>query len=105
MHRLDIPVTQAALGAELDLATLDGVEKLRIPPGTRTGEVFRLRGRGVPHVETRRRGELLVEVVVDTPGDLSEEEESILRKLAEARGESVVPPGEGVISRLRSAFR
>ena len=105
VHRLDLPVTQAALGAELDLATLDGVEKLRIPPGTRTGEVFRLRGRGVPHVETRRRGDLLVEVVVETPSDLSEEEESILRKLAEARGESVVSPGEGVISRLRSAFR
>ncbi len=105
VYRLDLPVTQAALGADLDLATLDGVEKLRIPAGTRTGEVFRLRGRGVPHVETRRRGDLLVEVVVETPGALSEEEESILRKLAEARGESVIAPGEGLISRLRSAFR
>ena len=105
VHRLDLPVTQAALGADLDLETLDGVEELRIPAGTRTGEVFRLRGRGVPHVETRRRGDLLVEVVVETPGALSEEEESILRKLAEARGEPVIPPGEGLISRLRSAFR
>ena len=105
VHRLDLPVTQAALGADLDLETLDGVEELSIPAGTRTGEVFRLRGRGVPHVETRRRGDLLVEVVVETPGALSEEEESILRKLAEARGEPVIPPGEGLISRLRSAFR
>ena len=95
---------RSALGADLDLGTLDGVEKLRIPAGTRTGEVFRLRGRGVPHVETRRRGDLLVEVVVETPGALSEEE-SILRKLAEARGEPVIPPGEGLIARLRSAFR
>ena len=105
VQRIDLPVTQAALGVDLGLETLEGVEELCVPPGTRTGEVFRLQGRGVPHVETRRRGDLLVEVIVATPDDLSEEEESILRQFAEVRGESVAPPGEGLISRLRSVFR
>ena len=105
VYRLDLPVTQAALGAELDLETLDGVQELRIPAGTCTGEVFRLRGRGVPHLETRRRGDLLVEIVVETPRSLSEEEELILRKFADARGEQVAPGDDGLIAKFRATFR
>ena len=67
VDELHIPFTQAALGAVLPFETLDGDEDLVIPRGTQTGRVFRLRGRGVPHVQGRGRGDLLVQVVVDTP--------------------------------------
>ncbi|CAN5755317.1 molecular chaperone DnaJ [soil metagenome] len=102
---LHVPVTQAALGAELTYDTLDGSEDLIIPPGTQTGREIRLRGRGVPHVEGRGRGDLRVRVVVDTPTELSVEEDELLRRLAEGRGHEVAPPESGLLSRIRSAFK
>lgn len=104
LHHLHLPVTQAALGAVLTFETLDGAEELVVPRGTQTGEVFRLRGRGVPHVRGRGRGDLLVEVTVDTPTDLSEEVEEALRRIADARGEVVAPAEKGFLSRIKSAF-
>jgi molecular chaperone DnaJ len=85
--------------------TLDGAEDLVIPAGTQTGRVFRLRGRGVPRVDGRARGDLLVEVVVDTPAALGREEEDLLRQLAALRGEEVAPVDNGLLSRIRSAFK
>ena len=105
VHELHLPVTQAALGAEISVETLDGSEQLSIPPGTQTGRVFRFRGRGVPHLDGRGRGELRVDVVVDTPTDLSASQEALLRQLAEARGEDVKPPDSTIRSRIRSAFK
>lgn len=105
VHRLHVPITQAALGVQLDLATLDGAEELTISPGTQTGRVIRMRGKGVPHVEGRGRGDLLVEVIVDTPTELSAAEEELLRRLAEVRGDEVAPPDAGIFSRIRSAFK
>lgn len=105
VHELHLPVTQAALGAQLPFETLDGSEELVVPPGTQTGRVFRLRGRGVPHLEGRGRGDLLVQVVVDTPTDLTPEEEDLLRRLAAARGDDVAPADTGFFSRIKSAFK
>ena len=105
LHRLEVPMTQAALGVVLDYETLDGTEELHIPRGTRTGEVFRFRGRGVPHLEGRGRGDLVIEVVVATPDDLTDEAERLLRELADERDEVVTEPDEGLISRFRSAFK
>ena len=105
VHVLHIPLTQATLGAHLRYETLDGTEDLVIPKGTQNGKVFRLRGRGVPHVDGRGRGDLLVQVVVDTPDDLSREQEELLRQLAAERGEEVAPPDSGAWARIRSAFK
>jgi molecular chaperone DnaJ len=105
VHDLHVPLTQAVLGAHLSFDTLDGEEDLVIPRGTQSGRVFRLRNRGVPHVEGRGRGDLLVRVSVDTPSDISREEEQLLRQLAELRGESVAPPDTGFLSRIKSAFK
>jgi len=102
---LHVPMTQAALGAALDFETLDGVEELTVRRGTQTGEVFRLRGRGVPHVRGRGRGDLLVHLVVDTPVDLDAEVEEALRAVAAHRGEAVAEPEKGFMSKLRSALR
>ena len=105
VHELHVPVTQAGLGAHLSYPTLDGVEDLVIPKGTQTGRVFRLRGRGVPHVRGRGRGDLLVHVVVDTPIALGQDEEQLLRELAALRQEEVAPADTGFLSKIRSAFK
>jgi molecular chaperone DnaJ len=105
IEQLQLPVTQAALGAHLAYTTLDGEEDLVIGPGTQTGKVFRLRGRGVPHVNGRHRGDLLVHVVVTTPTALTKEQDDLLRRLAESRGETVAPPDHSFLKRIRSAFR
>ncbi len=103
----DLPVSfaQAALGAHIEFATLDGAEDLVIPGGTPSGREFRLRGRGVPHLERRQRGDLIVRALVEVPTDLTPEQEALLRQLAEQRGESIAPAEAGFLSRIRSAFR
>jgi molecular chaperone DnaJ len=104
IEELWIPVTQAALGAQIDYETLDGGEELVIPGGTVTGDEFRLRGRGVPRLNRRGRGDLIVRAVIDTPAKLSDEEADLLRQLAALRGEDVAPADEGWFKRIRSAF-
>ncbi|MCA1690940.1 MAG: molecular chaperone DnaJ [Acidimicrobiales bacterium] len=105
VHVLHLPLTQAALGAHLRYDTLDGTEDLVIPRGTQSGKVFRLRGRGVPHVDGRGRGDLLVQVMVDTPADLTKEQDNLLRLLAVERGEDVAPSDSGFLAKIRSAFK
>lgn len=99
-----VPMTQAALGIELLYETLDGQESLIIPAGTVAGEEFRIRGRGVPRLNRRGRGDLLVRAIVDTPTPRSDEEEELLRRIAELRNEEVAPADEGWLKRIRSAF-
>lgn len=100
-----LAMTQAALGAHLRVETLDGEEDLVIPAGTQNGRVFRLRGRGVPSLRGRGRGDLVIEIGVAIPERLSGEEADLLRKLAALRGEDVAPKDEGFFSRIRSAFQ
>lgn len=104
IHELHVPVTQAALGAVIAFETLDGTEDLVVPRGAQTGKVFRLRGRGVPHVRGRGRGDLLVALVVDTPTDLEPEDEAAFREIAERNGHDIAPPEKGVLGRIKSAF-
>lgn len=105
VHELPVSVAQAALGVVVPFETLDGVEELSLPRGTQTGRVLRLRGRGVPHLEGRGRGDLLVQVLVETPADLTDEQEELLRQFAASRGEAVAEPDQGLLGRIRSAFK
>ncbi len=84
---LDVPMVQAALGAELEVETLDGAEAIRIGPGTESGQVFRLRGKGIPNLNRRGRGDLVLTVHLVTPTGLSREERGLLERLAELRGQ------------------
>ncbi len=102
--QLHAAFTQAALGATLDIETLDGTETIEVSPGTQTGKVVKIRGRGVPHVRGRGRGDLHVEIVVDTPTSLDKEQERLLRELARARGEQVGSGEGGLFSRSRSSL-
>ena len=105
--RADVKVSmaQAALGARLEFETLDGTEELPIPPGTQGGKQIRLRGRGVPHLQGRGRGDLLLQMVVETPTGLTKGQEELLRQLAAERGEDVAEAESGLRSRLRGAFK
>jgi molecular chaperone DnaJ len=105
VHDLTIPMSQAALGAHLMFETLDGIEDLVIPRGTQGGKVFKLRQRGVPRLDGRGRGDLLVRITVEIPTSLDEESEDLLRQYATVRGEDVAPAEEGFFSRFKTAFR
>lgn len=86
---LKVPLTVAALGGKLPLETLDGEETIRVDPGTQSGTLKRLRRRGVPRLQGQGRGDLFVELAVETPTDLGEEERDLLRRLAQIRGDQV----------------
>jgi molecular chaperone DnaJ len=105
LHAARISIAQAALGAHLVVPTLEGTTELPVPPGTQPGQVFRVRGEGVPSLRGRGRGDLLVRIDVHVPTRLGEDEAALLRQLAELRGEEVAPPDKGVFSKLRSAFQ
>lgn len=79
-----IPFTTAALGGELEVPTLEGKVKLKIPGGTQTGKMFRMRGKGVKPVRGSAVGDLLCRVIVETPVNLHEEQKELLRKLDES---------------------
>jgi len=104
VHFFHIPFTQAALGAEIGYETLDGDETLTIPRGAEPGQEIRFRGRGVPHVRGRGRGDLRVRLMVDVPDDLDDEQDSLLRRLAELRGEDVADKANGLFSKIKSTF-
>jgi len=101
-----LPMTAAALGTDLVLTTLDGEEKLDIRPGTQAGQVITLRGKGVPRLRSSARGDLLVHVEVRTPTKLDDEQERLLRQLAELRNEevSVGSVRGGLFARMRDAL-
>jgi molecular chaperone DnaJ len=105
---LTIGVAQAALGTEVDVETLEATHAVTVRPGTQHGFIERIRGEGVHHLRGRGRGDLFVHVLVETPAELTAEQEDLLRQFAAARGEHVSPHGggggDGVFSRIRSAF-
>lgn len=86
---LPISFTQAALGATVQFATLDGEIELKIPAGTQAGKTFRVAGKGVPHINSAKRGDLLITVRVIVPSKLSKKETELIKQLAELQGETV----------------
>lgn len=88
--QIPISFPQAALGAEIEIPTLDGTETLKIPRGTQTGDVLRMRGQGMPNVRSGRKGDLQVQVFVRTPTKLSERQEELLKELGELIGDKPI---------------
>ncbi|HHH40567.1 MAG TPA: molecular chaperone DnaJ [Chloroflexi bacterium] len=102
---LPINVAQAALGDRITIPTLEGEEEIRIPPGTQTGQIFRLRGRGVPHLRRNGRGDLLIITHVVVPTQLTAEQRALFEKLAQTLGRESIPQQEkGFFEKLREAF-
>ena len=75
-----------------------------VPAGTQPGREFILRNRGVPRLQGRGRGDLRAQLVVEVPTKLDDDEQALLRQLADKRGEQVNPPEKGLFSRIKSAF-
>lgn len=94
-----ISFTEAALGAEVKVPTLNGEEKLVIPEGTQTGETFVLRGKGMPRLQRNGYGDLNVRIFVETPTHLTPEEKALLREFAKKRGEYEVSPSDSFTKR------
>jgi molecular chaperone DnaJ len=101
---VSVPMTIAALGGHVQVPTLDGAEEITIRPGTQSGEVQRLRGKGMPRVGGGgSRGELVALLKVETPTDLGEEEVELLERFAKLRDESV--GGRGFFDKIKEAFQ
>ena len=95
---------QAALGARIEVPTFEGNEVLKVPPGVQSGEVFRIKGKGIRDVDGRRKGDLYMKVIVTTPADLTKEQRSLLLKLAELRGETINDVDKSVVLKVRNLF-
>jgi molecular chaperone DnaJ len=101
MCRVPITYTQAALGTTIDIPLLQGKDSLEVPAGTQPGEVFRLRGKGMPDPRGGRTGDLHVEVQLVVPKRVGEEHEGLLRKLAEFEKTEVNPHQKSWLDKLK----
>src|SRR5690606_39452571 len=104
-----ITFTQAALGAVIELPTLDGPVKMRIPEGTQPGRVFRIRGRGIPQASGKNapRGDHMVHIQVEIPTELTPRQRQLIEELARERNDTAAlpsgdPPKKGIMDRVRS---
>lgn len=102
--RVPVTFSQAALGATIDVPTLDGKKEYELPKGVQSGEVLRIAGKGMPNVRGGRRGDLAVQVVVETPKNLSKRQEELLRELAELDSKHVSPQRKGFLDKVRDFF-
>jgi len=102
----DLPVSmvQAALGDKLDVPTLDGVVKMPIPPGTQSGRLFRLRGKGAPDVRGGPAGDQIVRVIVEIPAKLTREQKDLLKRFEQAGKENRDSLVAGFAEKVRSLF-
>ncbi len=100
---MPISFAQAAIGGELEVPTLDGKVRYNVPEGTQTGTTFRLRGKGIPYVGYKNRGDQYVTVVVETPTKLTKEQKDLLKKFEEATG-SAQPKRKTFTDTLKNLF-
>ena len=103
----EMPITfsQAALGDEIEVPTLDGKVKYTIPEGTQTGTVFRLREKGIPKLRGNSRGDQYVKVIVDTPKKLNEKQKDLLRQFAAECGEEVHEKKSSFGKKIENLFK
>lgn len=108
LHELYVTFSQAALGAEIDVPTVTDTTPVRVPAGTQSGHLFRLKGKGLPHLRGGARGDLIVRVNVWTPTRLSPEQERLLRELAAVETDVPADPqreaDRGLWSKVKEAF-
>jgi len=101
-----MPITypQAVLGCTLEVPTLNGRAELAIPRGTQTGDVFRLVQQGMPDPRAAGLGDMLVQVNIEVPKKVTEDEEDVLRQLAELENTNVAPVRKNFIEKMKEYF-
>jgi molecular chaperone DnaJ len=102
----EVPITfpQAALGTEIEVPSLEGKVKLRIPQGTQSHKIFRMRGKGLQRLQSHSRGDQLVRVLVETPTHLTPELKELLKKLEQTQGEQTHPMHKSFFDKVRDLF-
>ncbi|MDO4719474.1 MAG: molecular chaperone DnaJ [Peptostreptococcaceae bacterium] len=103
---MDMPITfvQAALGDEVEVPTLDGKVKYKIPEGTQTGTAFKLRGKGIPYLRSAHRGDQIVRVMVEVPKKLSDKQKDILKEFAKESGNEVNEQSRNFFDKVKDLF-
>jgi molecular chaperone DnaJ len=104
---MPISFTVAALGGEIDIPTLDGHAKIKIPAETQSGKVFRLRGKGIKGVRSQHHGDLMCHVIVETPVSLTERQKELLRELEtlnQADGDRHNPRAKSWMDKVKAFF-
>jgi molecular chaperone DnaJ len=101
-----VPVsfTQAALGGVIEVPSLTGMRELKIPAGSQSDDVFRIKGQGLPDIRTKRNGDELVQIIVEIPKKLNSQQEELLRKFAETEDKTVLPKSKGFFEKLKQHF-
>jgi molecular chaperone DnaJ len=101
-----IPVSfpQVALGAEIDVPTLEGQTRMRIAEGTQSGKEFRLRGKGVPFLNENGRGDLIVQIVVETPKKLTKAQREAIKQLGESLQVDNKPTSRSILTKMKELF-
>ncbi|MEG9433388.1 molecular chaperone DnaJ [Terriglobus sp. ADX1] len=101
-----VPVSfpQAALGDELEIETLEGVAVLKVPEGTQSGKSFRIKGKGVPHLNSHGKGDLIVEVRVQTPNKLTKKQKELLKELSQTMTTDNAPQSHSFMDRMKEMF-
>jgi molecular chaperone DnaJ len=99
-----ISFSQAALGAELDVPTLEGNSKLKIPAGTQPGKLYRMKNKGIASLETGRRGDELIIIKVEVPSKLTKRQKELLEEFAAQSGEDAMPIGKNFFSKVKDLF-
>jgi molecular chaperone DnaJ len=100
-----LSISQAALGTEIEVPTLDGSAKVKVPAGTQSGQMFRLRGRGVADVNGYGTGDELVKILVETPRKLSARQRELLEEFAKLSGEDVHPMAKSFLDKVKSILQ
>ena len=100
-----VSIAQAALGTQVDIPTMNGRVSMKIPSGTQSGTVFRVRGKGLPDVHGRGVGDLLVRVNVETPTNLSGRQRQLLEEFAKNASEETHPKRRAFLEQLKRLFK
>jgi molecular chaperone DnaJ len=102
----DVPISfvQASLGAEIEVPTLEGKVKMKIPAGTQSGKVFRMKNKGIKDVQGYQQGDQHVRVVVETPSHLTARQKELLKEFAAISGEEVNPISKGFFDKVKELF-
>ncbi len=100
--KMPVSFTQAALGSKVNVPTLDGETEINIKPGTQHGELFRVRGEGMPDLRSGRRGDLIVALLLEVPTKLSGKQKQLLREYAESENHDVLPENKGFWDKIKT---
>jgi molecular chaperone DnaJ len=102
--QVPVSFTQAALGSKIEVPTLKGTEPLEIPAGTQHGEVFKLKGKGVPDLRSYKNGDEIIQILIEIPKKLSDRQKQLLREFASSEDERLMPQRKGFMDKIKQVF-